>query len=108
MTLFLTSLFNMVSDVRFQDIICWNARGDGFVLKNVKQFESTVLPAYAKTVRYSSFLRSLSYYSFTKNTQSDFVEYSHPKFLRDNPDELAKVSRERPTAFLPCYTRRCR
>ena len=42
--------------------------------------------------RYSSFLRSLSYYSFNKVSQGDHpVEYTHHVFRRGHPDCLAQV-----------------
>jgi len=42
--------------------------------------------------RYSSFLRSLSYYSFVKVSCSDDVEYMHPQFRRGEQTCLTQVS----------------
>lgn len=41
--------------------------------------------------RYSSFLRSLSYYSFAKNPANEYVEYSHPHFRQGHPESLTNV-----------------
>jgi hypothetical protein len=41
--------------------------------------------------RYSSFLRSLSYYSFVKVSCSDDVEYMHPQFRRGEQSCLTQV-----------------
>ena len=45
----------------------------------------------ALSSRYSSFLRSLSYYSFTKNPENPCAEYQHPSFLMGKPDSITKV-----------------
>jgi len=74
-----------------QEFVYWNATGNGFVIPSTLAFETNVLPVYYKHNRYSSFLRSLSYYSFVKNSSNDYVEYTHPQFLRDHPELLSQV-----------------
>lgn len=92
MTQFLTQLWAAVNDERCADWIRWNDAGNGFIIPAVSPFEANVLPMYYKHNRYSSFLRSLSYYSFVKVSNPDAAaEYTHPQFRRGHPEDLSRV-----------------
>jgi hypothetical protein len=106
-----------------QHAVHWNEAGDGFIISDVHAFEQQVLPAYYKhkwvdcglgysaglaccntlpslsnRSRYSSFLRSLSYYSFIKAASPDHVEYTHAIFHRGSPDCLTRIQRKPTTS----------
>lgn len=55
-------------------------------------------PIAATCSRYSSFLRSLSYYSFIKAATPDHVEYTHAIFHRGSADCLTRIQRKPTTS----------
>lgn len=77
--------------------------GMSFYVKQVEIFSSTVLPEYFKHSNFSSFVRQLNFYGFTKDRnetilngvkpkQSDW-HFRHEDFKRDNPRLLVKIKR---------------
>lgn len=87
------------------DVATWSATGDNFVVKNVEQFASSVLPMYFKHSNFSSFARQLNFYGFRK-LRSDpiltndvdpqtaaFVRFYHEKFQKDRPELLHSIKR---------------
>jgi hypothetical protein len=49
----------MVSDPTTQDIVCWNDRGDGFMVKNEFVFASQIMRSYFRHQNFSSFVRQV-------------------------------------------------
>jgi hypothetical protein len=43
---FLLKTYQMVSDASTDDIVCWNEKGDGFIVKREHEFAQKVLPKY--------------------------------------------------------------
>ncbi len=84
-----------------QSIVRWNSAGDGFEITNTKDFAACVLPKYYRHNNYSTFLRSLSYYQFTRvRGDNTSCEYSHIYLDRRNPVKAALVR-------LKCIPRSC-
>jgi len=46
--------------------VCWNERGDGFVVKNEFVFASQIMRTYFRHQNFSSFVRQLNFYGFHK------------------------------------------
>jgi len=79
--------------------------GDNFVVKNVEQFASTVLPQYFKHSNFSSFARQLNFYGFRKlkaepiltadfdARTASYVRFYHEKFQRNKPELLGHIKR---------------
>lgn len=87
------------------EIATWSPTGDNFVVKNVDQFASTVLPLYFKHSNFSSFARQLNFYGFRK-LRSDpiltndvdprtacYVRFYHEKFQKSRPELLHQIKR---------------
>lgn len=97
---FVRSLVEMLSDARNSDIITWEPSGASFALHDIPRLCSEVLPRYFRHSNFSSFSRSLCFYSFKKITGDGYasvkghLEYRHPYFIRGASDDvLAKVVR---------------
>eukprot|EP00957_Ditylum_brightwellii_P133223 10158079-Ditylum_brightwellii.AAC.1 len=79
--------------------------GDNFVVKNVEQFTSTVLPQYFKHSNFSSFPRQLNLYDFCKLKAepiltadfgahiASYIQFYHKKFQRNKPELLGHIKR---------------
>ena len=107
---FLIKLFEIVESKNTSDIICWNSKGESFIIKDLNQFTDTILPKYFKHKNYSSFIRQLNMYDFHKcrAKPKDQHEFQHPFFLegklnllpmikRKNPAKIAKAKKENNT-----------
>lgn len=102
--MFLTKTYHMI-DRCDSDIATWSPSGDNFVVKNVEQFASTVLPQYFKHSNFSSFARQLNFYGFRKlkaepiltadydARTASYVRFYHDKFQKDKPDLLCHIKR---------------
>ncbi|KAJ3225478.1 hypothetical protein HK099_006751 [Clydaea vesicula] len=98
--LFVHKLYNMIFDQNYQNLIFWNSHGTSFTVNNVVKFSKEVLPKHFKHNNFSSFVRQLNMYSFLKTNKSNrsrsilenqVWEFSHPKFLRDQPELLDDI-----------------
>ncbi|ETW08093.1 hypothetical protein H310_02455 [Aphanomyces invadans] len=84
----------------------WAKDGKSFVIKNTKQFESTMLPQFFKHNNFASFARQLRFYGFEKSKVHDarfndssesgqtWWMFQHPKFLRDDPVRMTSIRRK--------------
>ncbi|KAL1922414.1 uncharacterized protein VTP21DRAFT_9953 [Calcarisporiella thermophila] len=101
---FVHKLYNMVIDKKHQHLICWNYTGTSFIVANIVEFASEVLPIHFKHNNFSSFVRQLNMYGFHKvnrsprghraSSENQIWEFSHPKFLRGRPDLLFDIKRK--------------
>ncbi|ORZ03166.1 hypothetical protein BCR43DRAFT_38230 [Syncephalastrum racemosum] len=100
---FITKLFSLVDDVRFQALVSWNPAGTSFLIRNVKKFAQIVLPEYFKHGNFSSFVRLLNMYGFHKVNKSargqrgsehEIWEFFHPQFRRGQPELLKDIKRK--------------
>ena len=102
----LTKLWDLLQKRAYHSCIKWNASGNGFIIVSVNEFKAKALPATYTSKEYNAFLRSLSYYSFTRTPGNDIdsCEYTHPIFHRDHPERIDQV-RGRPLVRIVC--KRC-
>ncbi|KAI9310857.1 HSF-type DNA-binding-domain-containing protein [Dichotomocladium elegans] len=101
---FISKLFKMVNDKRYQNLISWSLSGLSFLIIDSRLFSIHVLPEYFKHGNFSSFVRQLNMYGFRKinktarskrGAQEDEVwEFSHPRFERDHPEGLCDIKRK--------------
>jgi hypothetical protein len=47
--------------------VCWNERGDGFLVRNEFVFASQIMRSYFRHQNFSSFVRQLNFYGFHKS-----------------------------------------
>ena len=86
-------------------IATWSEAGDNFVVKNVENFASSVLPQYFKHSNFSSFARQLNFYGFRKLKAEPiltadydartacYVRFFHEKFQKGRPELLQYIKR---------------
>lgn len=79
-------LFDVLSDERNADCICWLPHGRGFIVRNREKFTAEVLPRYFKQTKFNSFTRRLNRWNFTRiTTGPEHGAYTHKFFQRGNP-----------------------
>ncbi|XP_022254239.1 heat shock factor protein-like [Limulus polyphemus] len=100
---FLTKLWNLVEDPKYDDLICWSQGGTSFIIRNQDQFARKLLPKYYKHKNLASFIRQLNMYGFRKTSnlehsglknESDEVEFYHQYFLRGQGVFLECIKRK--------------
>jgi heat shock transcription factor len=104
---FLSKLYSMVSETHSNHLISWSPDGTSFIVHRQNEFVDKVLPRFFKHQQFSSFVRQLNMYGFHKvphlhdgTLQSDlgavdYLEFSNPHFLKDQPDLLVYVTRKK-------------
>ena len=88
------STFNLLKSLRSDD-------GKSFFINNIETLASNILPQYFKHSNFSSFVRQLNFYGFTKAKDIKVVEandakywqFHHLHFQRENPELLVKIVR---------------
>jgi hypothetical protein len=104
---FLGKLWKMVNDPSTDHLICWSPSGTSFVIPNQAQFWYELLPLYYKHNNMSSFVRQLNMYGFhklstvengTMDSDKDEIQFSHPFFLKDQPELLRNIKRKATTS----------
>lgn len=94
---FLAKTYEILMSNEFEDTITWALDGHGFIVKNISQFEKTVLPRFFKHNKFSSFIRQLNMYDFHKiRHKGDQKEFKHIFFCKDEPELLVQIKRKTP------------
>ena len=57
---FLNKLYDILNTSEYSNIICWGDNGKYFLIKNISEFTSKILPKYFKHQNYSSFVRQVN------------------------------------------------
>lgn len=92
---FLVKTYDFVNDHSFDDIICWNDEGDGFIVKQVNKFSEEILPKYFKHNNFSSFIRQLNMYDFHKTRNSSNQQcFQHSCFKKGQKQLLQEIKRK--------------
>ncbi|CAK4611121.1 unnamed protein product [Aphanomyces euteiches] len=112
---FLQKTYDMIENCS-DAVATWSASGESFIIKRINEFASEILPRYFKHNNFSSFARQLNFYGFHKVKKEDILlrakgntsptdpdtaleaqgwwEFSHPLFLRDQPDKMGSIRRK--------------
>mmetsp|Transcript_6847 Transcript_6847/g.6714 ORF Transcript_6847/g.6714 Transcript_6847/m.6714 type:complete len:192 (-) Transcript_6847:885-1460(-) len=94
-TSFLSKTFDMVSHEDYRDIVSWTDDGNSFVIKDVNEFSSRILPLYFRHKNLASFIRQLNMYDFHKSKDSGEQQiFSHPNFVKGQKDLLDHIHRK--------------
>eukprot|EP00163_Fabomonas_tropica_P010520 TRINITY_DN2067_c0_g3_i1.p1 TRINITY_DN2067_c0_g3~~TRINITY_DN2067_c0_g3_i1.p1 ORF type:complete len:384 (-),score=111.11 TRINITY_DN2067_c0_g3_i1:736-1887(-) len=91
---FLTKTFDMVADSKTNKTVTWTREGKSFVVLDPQTFSSVVLPKYFKHNNFSSFVRQLNMYGFTKSGEVNWWEFQHPYFVCGRPEHLKHIKRK--------------
>lgn len=99
---FISKIFEMLEVIHFlyqrpelKEMICWNHRNDGFIIKNPSSLEEEVLPQYFKHNKVQSLIRQLNMYDFHKaRTKDSQKEFKHEYFKRSKPELLKFIRRK--------------
>ena len=100
---FVRKLYRMVNDPELSKIIWWTSSGESFVIGNPGEFSKVVLPRYFHHNNFSSFVRQLNNYGFSKvahlqsglqGSEADVCEFKNANFIRGNPELLLNIHRK--------------
>ena len=80
--------------VQHESTISWQCDGKSFMIHDKDIFENEIMPLYFKTSRWKSFQKQLNIYWFQK-VKGKRREYYHQKFIRNNPNLMSSMKRER-------------
>jgi len=86
------------------DVVNWTEDGEKFVIKNIEAFETRVIPQYFNHRNYSSFVRQMNFYRFTKlvnrpirrdsnEHNANHVTFYNKNFKRNRRDLLCHIVR---------------
>ena len=76
---------SVLESKKYDDIISWSLDGKAFIIKNEEEFENIVLPHCFKLSKFSSFLRKLYRWNFSKSRMHSSrmcPAYAHSTFKR--------------------------
>lgn len=94
-TSFLSKTFDMVSQVEYCDVVSWTDDGNTFIIKNVNEFSTKILPLYFKHRNLASFIRQLNMYDFHKVKDSGEQQiFNHPSFVKGQKHLLVNIHRK--------------
>ena len=96
--LFLQKLYDILNDKESNDIIHWNSDGQSIVITNINKLCNKILPKYYRHTNYSSFVRQLNLYGFTKNKDyndtKESVSFIHDNFNKSmTKEQIIKITR---------------
>ena len=91
---FIVKTYSLVGDAELDHIISWSANGQSFVVHQPEELARTVLPRLFKHSNFSSFVRQLNMYNFSKLGDPLHWEFTHAAFVRDSPEDLHLIRRK--------------
>ncbi|GFZ18534.1 heat shock transcription factor A1E [Actinidia rufa] len=93
-TPFLLKCYEIVDDQSTDALISWSSNGDSFVISDVTEFESELLPKYFKHNNFASFVRQLNIYGFRK-IDPDRYEFANDQFIKGQKHLLKNIFRRK-------------
>uniref|UniRef100_A0A7S0P3I6 HSF-type DNA-binding domain-containing protein n=1 Tax=Calcidiscus leptoporus TaxID=127549 RepID=A0A7S0P3I6_9EUKA len=90
---FLTKLFKMVDEDDTNHIVSWTPAGDALVVHDDEAFAQQLLPLHFKHNNFSSFVRQLNTYGFSKVDPDRWI-FAHLHFRRDGREHIHLIQRK--------------
>ncbi|KAL1916687.1 uncharacterized protein VTP21DRAFT_5391 [Calcarisporiella thermophila] len=99
---FASKLFDLLESQSHPHLISWSPQGTHFIIHNIPDFSTHVLPLVFKHSKFSSFVRQLNIYGFRRVTDGRRMRHCssrrevvfwHPEFRRGEREGLSKVKR---------------
>ena len=85
----------MVSDPSTDAIVRWTEDGNSFVVLDEFSFAKQLLPLYFRHKNFSSFIRQLNFYNFSKRAvDGKYIRLQHPYFKRNQLHLLQLIKRK--------------
>ncbi|KDR77879.1 hypothetical protein GALMADRAFT_118766 [Galerina marginata CBS 339.88] len=98
---FVRKLYKILEDPSFESIVSWGPAGDCFIVKDMNEFTTAILPRMFKHSNFASFVRQLNKYDFHKVKNADEDQFSwtfrHPDFHAHRRDGLENIKRKAPS-----------
>ena len=94
---FLSKLYDILSDITYNEIIHWDTDGKRIIITDVINLCNTILPKFYKHHNYSSFVRQLNMYGFhkSKGIIKSGEGYEHDKITKNSTkEEITLMSRQ--------------
>ncbi|KAJ7922535.1 hypothetical protein B0H13DRAFT_2409573 [Mycena leptocephala] len=95
---YVKKLYKILEDTSVKDVICWGPKGDCFIVKDLNEFATSILPRIFKHSNFTSFVRQLNKYDFhkIKNADNPLVTdqpwtFRHPDFREGRRDMLDHI-----------------
>jgi len=93
---FLSKLYDILSDITYNEIIHWDDDGKRIIIADVINLCNIILPKFYKHHNYSSFVRQLNMYGFhkSKGIIKSGEGYEHENFSKNSTkEEITQMSR---------------
>jgi heat shock transcription factor, other eukaryote len=91
---FLKKLFSLVNDASWGELIRWEDNGQNFIILDPTEFSRKILPAYFKHKNFSSFVRQLNQYGFSKLSHDEWI-FGHKNFRFGQKEQLTGIIRKK-------------
>lgn len=92
---FVRKLFEIVQDPSNSAFVGWSSCGTRLDVRDIEGFTANVLPKYFRHSNYSSFVRLLNMYDFTKaHRKAESLGFAHRNFKRGHPELLSYIQRK--------------
>lgn len=91
---FLTKCYDMIDDDSTDSIVSWSESNDSFVIWDMTEFSTELLPKYFKHRNFSSFMRQLNIYGFRK-VDTDRWEFANEGFIKGQKHLLKNIKRRK-------------
>ncbi|GAA5992468.1 hypothetical protein JCM10908_000831 [Rhodotorula pacifica] len=104
---FVRKLYTILDEGKFNAIVSWGIDGTSFVVHDMNQFTTTILPQHFKHSNFASFVRQLNKYDFhkvksTEDSPSPYGDnvwqFRHPEFRAGHGDNLDAIKRKPPSS----------
>lgn len=90
---FLSKLFKMVDEEATNHVVSWTPAGDALVVHDDETFAQLLLPLHFKHNNFSSFVRQLNTYGFSKVDPDRWI-FAHLHFRRDGREHIHLIQRK--------------